>query len=72
MIIGNKAYNDKSLIGHKSIKNSYLYGFLKGQEYIVALKISNCAIVSFERELTGLRVSSKTYAYMMQVDLPYR
>ena len=54
------------MIDDENIENAYLYGFLKGKDYLDALHISNCAIVSLEKGLTGLCVPSKTYGYMMQ------
>lgn len=63
---GSKHEDIRKLIINEQIKNTYLYGFLKGQEYLDALSISNCAIVSLKKGLTGLCVPSKTYGYMMK------
>lgn len=63
---GTKHGEVEKLIKEENIENAYLYGFLKGQEYLDALRISDCAIVSLEKDLTGLCVPSKTYGYMMQ------
>lgn len=63
---GSKHAEIENMIEDEKIENAYLYGFLKGQEYIDALHASDCAIVSLEKGLTGLCVPSKTYGYMMQ------
>lgn len=63
---GSKHSEIEKMINDEKIENAYLYGFLKGDEYLDALSISNCAIVSLEAGLTGLCVPSKTYGYMMQ------
>lgn len=63
---GSKHSEIKAMIDNEKIENAYLYGFLKGQEYLNALDASDCAIVSLEKGLTGLCVPSKTYGYMMQ------
>lgn len=63
---GSKHSEIKNMIETEKISNVYLFGFLKGQEYLDALRISDCAIVSLEKGLTGLCVPSKTYGYMMQ------
>ena len=62
---GSKHSEIKQLIEEEKIDNVYLYGFLKGRSYYDALHISDCAIVSLEKGLTGLCVPSKTYGYMM-------
>ena len=63
---GSKHSEIEKMINDDKIENAYLYGFLKGEEYLDALRVSNCAIVSLEKGLTGLCVPSKTYGYMMQ------
>ena len=63
---GSKHADIEKMIVDEKIDNAYLYGFLKGKDYLDALQISDCAIVSLERGLTGLCVPSKTYGYMMQ------
>ena len=63
---GSKHTEIKKMIADEKIENAYLYGFLKGREYLDALRISDCAVVSLEKGLTGLCVPSKTYGYMMQ------
>lgn len=63
---GSKHSEIERMIKDENIENAYLYGFLKGKEYIDALRISDCAVVSLEKGLTGLCVPSKTYGYMMQ------
>lgn len=54
------------MIEEEKIGNAYLYGFLTGRDYLDALRISHCAVVTLEKGLTGLCVPSKTYGYMMQ------
>lgn len=56
----------KKIIDDEKIQNTYICGFLKEEEYLEALQISNCAIVSIEKGLTGLCAPSKTYSCMMQ------
>ena len=63
---GSKHAEIEKMIADEKIENAYLYGFLKGKEYLDALRISDCAVVSLEKGLTGLCVPSKTYGYMMQ------
>ncbi len=54
------------VIKSENLKNAYLYDFLKGKDYLDALRISDCAVISLEKGLTGLCVPSKTYGNMMQ------
>lgn len=56
----------KEKLESENVKNAYMFEFLKGKDYTDALRISDCAIVSLEKGLTGLCVPSKTYSYMMQ------
>ena len=63
---GTKHQEMVNLVEEEKIDNAYIYGFLKGQEYLDALKVSNCAIISLEKNLTGLCSPSKTYGCMMQ------
>ena len=63
---GFKHAEIENMINDENIENTYLYGFLKGKEYLDALRISDCAVVSLEKGLTGLCVPSKTYGCMMQ------
>lgn len=63
---GAKHQEMMNLVEKEKIDNAYVYGFLKGQDYLDALKISNCAIISLEKDLTGLCSPSKTYGCMMQ------
>lgn len=63
---GAKHKSIGDMIKSENFKNVYLYDFLKGKDYLDALRISNCAIISLEKGLTGLCVPSKTYGYMMQ------
>lgn len=63
---GSKHEEIKQMIKNENINNAYIYGFLKGSDYNDALKISDCAIISLKKGLSGLCVPSKTYGYMMQ------
>lgn len=63
---GNKMERLKSTVTEEGISNVYIYDFLRGQDFHDALAISDCALVSLEKGLTGLCVPSKTYSYMMQ------
>ena len=63
---GNKVAALKQTIVEQGISNVYFYDFLRGKEFRDALEISDCALVSLEKGLTGLCVPSKTYSYMMQ------
>lgn len=63
---GCKSEHLKNEIENNGIKNAYFYDFLLGDDYLDALRISDCAVLSLEENLTGLGVPSKTYSYMMQ------
>ena len=63
---GNKQTWLRESVREAGIENAYLYDFLKGQDFRNALEVSDCALISLERRLTGLCVPSKTYSYMMQ------
>lgn len=63
---GNKAEDLRRTLREENIHNAYVYDFLKGQDFLDALTASHCALVSLEREITGLCVPSKTYSYMMR------
>ena len=47
------------------VRNCKICDFLHGEEFQNALRISDCALVSLEKGLSGLAVPSKTYSYMM-------
>lgn len=47
------------------VKNCKICDFLHGEDFQNALRISDCALVSLEKGLSGLAVPSKTYSYMM-------
>lgn len=47
------------------LPNCKICDFLHGQDFQDALRISDCALVSLEKGLSGLAVPSKTYSYMM-------
>lgn len=63
---GSKYTEISNLINEEKIANAYLYKFLKGQDYVDALSVSNCTIVTLKKGLTGLCAPSKTYSCMMQ------
>lgn len=63
---GNKQAVIKDIIVQERISNVYVYDFLQGKQFQDALQISDCALISLEKGLTGLCVPSKTYSYMMQ------
>lgn len=62
---GNKIGQMKKVIKQESLENVTIYDFLHGQDFQDALNISDCFLVSLEKDLTGLAVPSKTYSYMM-------
>ena len=47
------------------VPNCKICDFLHGQDFQNALQISDCALISLEKGITGLAVPSKTYSYMM-------
>lgn len=53
---------EQRLLGEK-IENVKFFGFLKGQDYIDILNISDICLVSLKRGIEGLGVPSKTYGY---------
>ena len=61
---GNKVSLVQEAI-QNGLDNIVYYDFLHGQNYLDALRLTTCAIVSLEKGLCGLCVPSKTYAYMM-------
>ncbi len=63
---GNKVDRLRETIRKEAIENAYVYDFLKGRDFQNALAVSDCALISLEKNLTGLCVPSKTYSYMMQ------
>lgn len=63
---GNKMDGLKEIVQKEALGNVSVHGFLHGQDYLDALAISDCAMVTLERGATGLCVPSKTYSYMMQ------
>lgn len=63
---GNKMDQLRQTIQDEIIENVYMYDFLKGKDFQEALAVSDCALISLEKGLTGLCVPSKTYSYMMQ------
>lgn len=63
---GNKMDALKNALREEKIENAEIFDFLHGQQFLDALGISDCALVSLAEGTTGLCVPSKTYSYMMQ------
>jgi len=63
---GNKMEKLKQIAAQEGIENIVIQDFLHGQAFRDALAISDCALVSLAKGVTGLCVPSKTYSYMMQ------
>ena len=63
---GNKMDALKNALREEKIENAKIFDFLHGQQFLDALGISDCALVSLAEGTTGLCVPSKTYSYMMQ------
>ena len=63
---GSKMEELKAFVAAEAVENIRIYDFLHGQDFQDALQISDCALVSLEKGVTGLCVPSKTYSYMMQ------
>ena len=63
---GNKLEAMKRDIAQAGVENIRIYDFLHGEDFQDALRISGCALVCLDRDLTGTCVPSKTYSYMMQ------
>jgi len=62
---GSKMEDLKAAIEKGVLDNVTVLGFLHGYDFWEALSISDCFIVSLEKNVTGLAVPSKTYTYMM-------
>lgn len=62
---GNKMQGLKDIVGQEHLENVVIYDFLQGKDYHDALEISDCAIVSLTKGLTGLCSPSKVYSYYM-------
>lgn len=62
---GNKMDILKASVTDENLSNVDIYEFLKGRDFQDALAISDCAIVSLQKGITGLCVPSKTYGNMM-------
>jgi glycosyltransferase involved in cell wall biosynthesis len=62
---GHKKMLLKDYIEENKISNAQVLDFLHRDDYLNALTISSCAIVSLADGLTGLCAPSKAYAYMM-------
>lgn len=63
---GNKMESLKKIVEEEKIENIRIYSFLHGEDFQDALSISDAALVSLAKGVTGLCVPSKTYSYMMQ------
>lgn len=63
---GSKMETLKQELARQQVENAQIFDFLHGQDFQDALRISDCALVSLEKGVTGLCVPSKTYSYMMQ------
>ena len=63
---GNKMETLKRIVQEENLTNIRIHSFLHGQDFQDALAISDCALVSLAKGVTGLCVPSKTYSYMMQ------
>ena len=63
---GNKMAVLKEIIAEEGLSNARIFDFLHGKDFEDALAISDCALVTLEKGVTGLCVPSKTYSYMMQ------
>ena len=63
---GNKMEKLKAIVAEEGISNIEIHDFLHGEDFQDALAISDCALISLEKGVTGLCVPSKTYSYMMQ------
>lgn len=63
---GNKMEKLKTILAEEQLPNAKIFDFLHGQDFLDALAVSDCALVSLGRGITGLCVPSKTYSYMMQ------
>ena len=61
---GNKLNYLKEIIEQENLTNIFIYEFLHGQDYLDALNISDCFLLSLIDGVTGLAVPSKTYSYM--------
>ena len=63
---GNKMETLKQIVAEEGISNIAIHDFLHGTDFQDALAISDCALISLAKGVTGLCVPSKTYSYMMQ------
>lgn len=61
---GNKKEKLQNIVQKEKLKNVKILDFLQGQDFVDALEISSCSIVSLEKGLVGLCVPSKTYSYI--------
>ena len=63
---GSRMEELKTFVAAEGVNNIRIFDFLHGQNFQDALQISDCALVSLAKGVTGLCVPSKTYSYMMQ------
>jgi glycosyltransferase involved in cell wall biosynthesis len=60
---GNKMEWLDQTMSKKNLNNCFIFDYLKGQDFLEALEITDLFIVSLEKGLGGLAVPSKTYTY---------
>jgi len=63
---GNKMEKLKQIAEEENLENIVIHDFLHGKDFQDALAISDCALITLAKGVTGLCVPSKTYSYMMQ------
>jgi glycosyltransferase involved in cell wall biosynthesis len=61
---GTKVEYVKKYVENNRISNAKIYGFLLGEDYADALRISDICLVSLAQGIEGLGVPSKTYGYL--------
>lgn len=61
---GSKKDKVEQKLMDAGVGNTKFYGFLKGQDYIDILNISDVCLVSLKKGIEGLGVPSKTYGYL--------
>jgi glycosyltransferase involved in cell wall biosynthesis len=62
---GSKMETLKKIVEADALINVQIFNFLHGKDFLDALNVSDCFIVSLVKGLSGLSVPSKTYSYMM-------
>lgn len=61
---GNKLAKLKEAVKNERLENVIIFDYLHGQDFVDALRISDCFLVSLVEGLDGLCVPSKIYSYM--------